>query len=260
LTRLSIVAFGALVIATVGAFFITQHLKVTTPLIAGTPAPVPSWINPVDGSSCWVSGPKGKRELVNFRSSTVSFYLLHRADYVDVSIVDQAGDPVAKIASARYMPPKERVAFTWDGREADGQVAPDGRYYIHLYLTAQQRAFNIAANGGQSLPITVRTVPPQPVITSLTPTAGPGGSNFAIDYTGNEHRGGTILIYSADRGARPRLVKTFPTPWSGQSVVWNGRIDQRPAAPGTYLIGLQVTDAACNTGTSALHEVSITGS
>ena len=40
-TRLSIVAFAALVAATIGAFFVTQHLKVTTPLIQGFPRPVP---------------------------------------------------------------------------------------------------------------------------------------------------------------------------------------------------------------------------
>ena len=36
-------AFAALVVATVAAFFVTQHLKVTTPLIAGAPSPLPAW-------------------------------------------------------------------------------------------------------------------------------------------------------------------------------------------------------------------------
>ena len=45
-------AFVALVIATVAAFFVTQHLKVSTPLIQYRPAPVPNTINPVYGASC----------------------------------------------------------------------------------------------------------------------------------------------------------------------------------------------------------------
>ena len=39
MSRLSLGAFGALVVATVGAFFVTQHLKVTTPVIAGLTPP-----------------------------------------------------------------------------------------------------------------------------------------------------------------------------------------------------------------------------
>ena len=39
--RLSVAAFAALVVATVGAFFVTQHLKVTTPVIAGMSQPQP---------------------------------------------------------------------------------------------------------------------------------------------------------------------------------------------------------------------------
>ncbi len=250
-------AFSGLVVATVGAFFLTQHLKVTTPLIAGYPAPVPSWINPVNGVECYVPRPKGARKLVNFRSTTVSFYLLHSADYVGVSIVDSNGATVATLASARYMRPKDRVPFTWNGRSSDGAVVPDGHYYIQVRLREQARTFEITTNDGSSEPITVRTVPPHPVITSIVPTQGPGGSNFAIDYSGNENRGGTILIYRTGTPAGTRLVKTFPTRWNGEAVVWNGRINNHPAAPGSYLIGLRVTDAACNTGTSALHEVSI---
>ena len=44
MSRWPVATFVALAIATVGAFFVTQHLKVTTPLIAGFPAPVPSAI------------------------------------------------------------------------------------------------------------------------------------------------------------------------------------------------------------------------
>ena len=45
-SRAPVAAFVALVIATVAAFFVTQHLKVTTPFIQGSPAPVPEHDQP----------------------------------------------------------------------------------------------------------------------------------------------------------------------------------------------------------------------
>ncbi len=38
--RLPVAAFVALALATVAAFFFIQHLKVSTPLIAGDPCPI----------------------------------------------------------------------------------------------------------------------------------------------------------------------------------------------------------------------------
>ena len=51
MSRLPLTAFGALIVATVAAFFVTQHLKVSTPLIAGFPHPSPSAISPA-GNGC----------------------------------------------------------------------------------------------------------------------------------------------------------------------------------------------------------------
>ncbi len=43
-------------------------------------------------------------------------------------------------------------------------------------------------------------------------------------------------------------MKSFLTPWKGQTTRWDGLIARRPAPAGVYLVGLDVTDAACNTG------------
>ncbi len=247
MSRLPIGAFAALVVATVAAFFITQHLKVSTPLIAGTPAPFPASINPVAGSRCYDPGANPPR-YVSHRYTTMSFYLLHQADDVDVWVVDPKGKVVATIATGTHMAVRDRVGFVWNGRENGGSLAPDGTYYFRIRLRQQRRTLMISSNGGQALPITVRTVPPHPVITSVTPSVIPhSGGSVTIRYTGNESRGGTIRIYRTDLPRTP-LVKSFPTPWGGQSAIWNGRINNRRAHPGTYLIGLDVTDAACNTG------------
>jgi hypothetical protein len=87
-------------------------------------------------------------------------------------------------------------------------------------------------------------------VSSVTPHLIPTGSTtpVTIAYSGNENRGGTVRIYRTDLPGTPRLVKSFLTAWKGHQATWDGRINGRPAPAGTYLVGLDVTDAACNTG------------
>ena len=243
MTRLSTGAFAMLVAATIGAFFVTQHLKVTTPLVQGYPSFVPAVIDPVHPVRC------GKYDT---GSATISFYLQHRSDNVIVSVVsDQTGVAVDTLANGRYMRKGVRHpdgVFHWNGRESSGQVAPDGTYHLRVALIHQGRTIDLDA-AGQT--VRVKTVPPHPVITSVAPALIPsasGSTRVTIRYAGNEDRGGTILLYRTDATGGRRLVKTFLTPWKGQTAVWDGTIRQRLAPAGTYLIGLEVTDAACNTG------------
>ena len=92
--RLSLVAFAGLVAASIAAFFVTQHLKVTTPLIAGgagAPRPVPAVINPRHPVQCGGVGSG---------STTISFYLQHRSDDVIVSVVNAAAPTVPRTVIA----------------------------------------------------------------------------------------------------------------------------------------------------------------
>ena len=234
--RLPLAAFWALAVATVGAFFVTQHLKVSTPLIAGSPHPSPAVISPNQ------TGCGGLTRYARF-----SFYLLHRADDVAVYVVDQTGTIVRTLASGRHMRRGVRDPdgeFPWNGREDSGAVAPDGSYYYRIALLHQGRTVELTKT-----PVTVNTVPPHPVLTSVTPSLIPdAGVPAKIQYRGNERRGGTVRIYRTDLPGTPRLVKSFLTPWNGSSATWDGRINRRPAPAGTYLVGLEVTDRACNTG------------
>ncbi len=234
--RLPLLVFGALVVATVGAFFVTQRLKVSTPLIAGFPAPDPAFINP-DGAHC-----AGK----NHGRMHISFYLLHRADDVDVYVVDESGQIVATLATGRHMRRAVRNPdgnFYWNGREDNGAVAPDGKYFIRVALLGQGRTVQLSKK-----PITVLTVPPRPVVRSVSPSLLPQGTASArIRYGGNEHRPATVLIYRTDAAARPPLAYSFPVVPT-QAATWNGLIAGRPAPAGIYLVGLSVTDLACNTG------------
>jgi FlgD Ig-like domain len=251
-SRLPVAAFAALVVATVAAFFVTQHLKVSTPLIAGSPRPSPAWINPINGKRCLIRTGTGQRELVSFKQMRISFYLLNRSDHVDVYVIDGSGAIVRTLASGRYMrggTNPVRTLFTWNGKEDNGRFAPDGSYYVRVALRARGRTVDISNSAGQAEPVTVRTVPPDPVVTSVSPQAISPPASVTIQYRGTENLSGRILLYRVEPSGKARLVKSFASPAHGLQAVWDGLIDRRPAPPGTYLVGLEITDQACNTGT-----------
>jgi FlgD Ig-like domain len=244
-SRLPFAVFVALILATIAAFFVTQHLKVTTPILAGVPSPHPAVINPVGGRVC--KEPGGK--LVNHRVMEVSFYLLHRSDDVDVYIVDRNGSIVRTLASGRHLGVKNREqgTFFWRGREDDGSLAPDGMYYIRVALVHQGRTVEISNSAGPD-PVTVLTRPPRPVVKSVAPQLIPQGSSpVTINFRGSGLRGGEVLIYRTDLPGGPRLVRRYGTGRISQAI-WDGKVGGRPAPQGVYLIGFQATDAACNIG------------
>jgi FlgD Ig-like domain len=236
--RLPLVAFGALVVATVGAFFVTQHLKVSTPLInggIGLPHPNPHVISPRE------TGCGGAFRVANF-----SFYLQHRADDVAVYIVDQNGSIVRTLASGRHMPTKVRVNFPWNGREDNRRIAPDGTYYYRVALLQQGRTVEYTKT-----PVTVKTMPPKPIVTAVSPLLIPraGRLNATISFRGNEGNPPYVQIYRTDLPGPPRLLKSFRTSWKTNTATWDGTIHGRAAPAGTYLVGMRVQDKACNVGT-----------
>jgi hypothetical protein len=257
--RLPVAAFVALAIATAAAFFFIQHLKVSTPLIAGDPMPHPATINPVSGGVCPYPGPHGKKIPTSFREMKISFYLLNRNDHVDVFIIKPDGVVVDTIATDVPMvarPQPKRQQFIWNGRLSDGRVAPDGTYDVKVALLNQGRSYVIAdASTGTVLPVTVQTTPPAIRVTSVR---GPGGERPAvipasgsagvtIHYTGTGNLRPQIQIYRVSASGRLQLVKTYFATTSSGTSVWNGKLaHERPAPPGTYLVGLKLTDATCN--------------
>ncbi len=250
MSRLPALVLAVLAAATVGAFFVVQHLKVSTPLLQCPSAPNPPVINPVGAPVC--GG-------VNHGRTSVSFYLQHRSDNVNVYVVTPANEVVATIASGVYMPippnPSARRAFIWDGREDDGTFAPDGTYEIRVALIHQGRTVVLAPHGSTTpFTIKVETRGPRPVLRSVSPAVVPQGRSGQVHvaFAGAEGHRATIQLYRTDPDGRPRLAASFLSQ-SSSSASWSGRIGGRPAPAGIYLVGLEVIDAACNVGRSPRH-------
>lgn len=248
MSRTAVGAFTALAIATIGAFFVTQHLKVSTPLIAGYPAPVPSVINPVSGGTCRVANPKGRLVPVSFRRTAVSFYLVNRADDVTVSVIDAAGRVVRVLpGSGGYLTTYRRRRFVWNGRLTDGSVAPDGAYDLRVTLAQQDRSLLIANQStGAPEPVTVQSHPVPLRVTRITPgeVAVPGRSRVTIRFAGNQGIRPRILIFRSG-GTRP--LKNYAATTRGATSVWNGTLaGGRPAPPGRYEVVLALVNPTCN--------------
>jgi len=149
--RTPTLAFGGLAVATVAAFFIIQHLKVSTPLISNVTAPFPSTINPRGGGTCVARRPDHTLGPVSYSRTSVSFLLLHQSDDVSVYVVNQRGQSVATLASEVFMaglPHQMLRTFTWGGRVHGGSLAPAGRYYVRVVLRRQDRTIDITNSKG----------------------------------------------------------------------------------------------------------------
>ncbi len=248
-------AFVALVIATVAAFFVTQHLKVSTPLIQYRPAPVPNTINPVYGGLCPLRGGKGVVTLWSYKRMRISFYLQNRSDNVTVQIVDRDGTPVRTIGNNVFMRahPPQRHPFTWNGRVANGSIAPAGTYYVKVSLLHEARSL-IISNSTAALPVTVETTRPHVRVTGVTPASISSGSRapVTIHYTGTDTLRPRILIYRVTAG-RSQQVKSYAATTKSGASTWDGTVaGGRPAPPGTYVVAVRLIDKACTMGTSPI--------
>ena len=254
--------FAALVAATVGAFFLTQHLKVSPPLITGSPVPVPSAFNPVSGRVCVTDS--GKR--VDFSKTWISFVLLN-TDTVEAYIFNSDGDLVKTVSTGTRVRRKVRSPrFYWNGRESDGRIAPDGTYYWRFVLERENRTDELTDD-----PIKLITTTPHPVVrsvrvagTSTASTSGPAiitppKQSVTIHFTKADYRQAVIMLWRTDLG-RPRLAKEYvdsDSPASG-TASWDGTIDGRSATAGTYMVGVRVTDRACNQATFPIAQPPVT--
>jgi N,N-dimethylformamidase beta subunit-like, C-terminal/FlgD Ig-like domain len=235
MNRLTAGVFAVLVIATFGAFFVAQRLKNAPPVLGEI------GIRPV-------FSPNGDGR---FDVTRVTFRV-KETDTVSVSVLDADGDEVRELLDGRHVTKGTLVRLKWDGRDDDGNPAPDGRYRYRITLQHEGRSVVLANS------VRLDTTPPRPELTSIGPRSEFGPELLpAAD-------GGDAVVHLNAPGRRPviRLFKTGPGPTrkvledrslkDGARVWhWNGLTPSgRPVSPGTYLVTIETRDVAGNRGLS----------
>src|SRR5438067_5488948 len=143
---LATIVFAALVVATVAAFFVTQRLKRSAPVVRHVMLPL--YISP---------NGDGRKD-----TAVIRLRLPKADDRVTVSIVDANGDEVRRLADRRLS--KGRHRFVWNGRDSSAAILPDGFYYLRVVLGGQGRG-TITRRGIQLV-----TAKPKPKLLSVTPS------------------------------------------------------------------------------------------
>ncbi len=250
MSRAARIAFTLLVCATFAAFFAAQELKSKPPRVQDLHA------DPV-----FSPNHDGRRDRAHLS------FVLERTDDVTATVVDRDGDTVYVLVSDRRMRGGVMQRLAWDGRLANGRLAPDGTYRVRLNLRRQGRAVLIPRN------IVKDTKPPDILVTSIGPSKDtvprpevlpnligkPAEVRFRApicppESTSNRPCSPQIeaLVFRTDVSpvrmilAKPRRLANDAKSWT-----WNGTVDGRRVAAGTYLVVIRARDRAGNIGSSA---------
>ncbi len=223
------VVFGVLVLATLGAFVVTQRLKRSTPFVERV-----HYYGPCIGAdrqcSRDVFSPVSRWPVVTLR-----FSLPKRQTRVTVSVVNAAGDQVRTLARDRTLG-RGVHRFRWNGRDDSGAVVPDGPYRMRVALQDQGRALTAPRT------ITVDTRPPRPRLVSVGPSQYlPGRDTLLVQYRGPVHPKPSLQIWRTD-GATPVAVAQIHKK-GAQSATWRGTLPD-----GTYEVSVTMYDRAGNAG------------
>ena len=202
-----------LIVATATAFAVTQRLKLEPSPISRTR--VSDAFSPV--CRC-VS-----------KAASIEFSL-RRAD--DLRIAVQVGTSEVTIAEGPFA--KGDVHVRWDGRDASGEIVPDGIYYPLVHLQHAGRTIDLPN------PIRVDTIRPSIKFTSLTPRAfRPGTEKLKVTYTVSEHAHALLFVDGR------RRVFTYGTRLRGK-LQWYGKIRGHVIRPGRHKLKLLAEDLAGN--------------
>ena len=214
---LSTVVLLGLLLASAGAFALTEHLKlIKSPIYAPL---VTKKFSPV----CHCATDKAK----------IKFKLRH-PDSVTVTIVSR-GQVVDTVATDAKMQKGVFVTFPWDGRTTTGVATEGSVYQPQVELTNDHRTILMPNK------ITIDTTPPK----VLSASAGDGifirGGNHSlpIQYTFNEKAHAAVYV-----GGR-RVILSNSSRLS-RKVNWNGKVDGKALRPGRYVIEVAAVDIAGN--------------
>ena len=224
--------FAVLVLATIGAFFLTQQLKGEFPLVIRF-ATKPAHFSP---------NGDGYRD-----TSQIGFDLSEPAS-VSFMVTDGEGTEVRRIVSSRKLAGDAKHRFSWDGRDDDGNVVRDGTYRMRVVRRDESRVIDSVKE------ITVDTVPPRVTLASASPSVIPTGlpgetPQVRLRYRGPKNRAPVVRVFRTGEG-EPRIVRRFRG-GPNRGAIWDGRVSAgpertEPAPEGNYAFTVAVRDKAGN--------------
>lgn len=228
--RPAAIGFAVLLLATGSAFLFANQLK-----------SAPADIKVVKRNQFFSPNGDGRRD-----TEPIVFTIDERGS-ASVDIVDADGTQIRRIEEEIALRAGKRHRVVWDGRDDNGEVAPDGEYKMRLIL-----------GEGRSLlaprPFFLDTDPPDPEVT----LAGEAPNTIvtpgtAVDFTTNpeeEVRLPPEFTVLRTDVSPAREVATIPGERDRADYTWDGDTSAGvPAPPGTYLIQITAYDRAQNATT-----------
>jgi hypothetical protein len=221
------VVFALLVLGTAGAFVLTQVLKTEMPVVLRFS------VEPIHFS------PNGD----GVRDRTRIGFDLSEPAEVSFSVIDGEGNDVRELVDERDLAGDAKHRFTWDGRDDDGAVVPDGIYRMRVVRRKEGRRLDSYKR------IVLDTTPPRVRLLSAEPgVVDPSAGRpvaVKIRYRGPKTRGPEFRVWRTDDGP-PRVVRRFRGD-NTRSGVWDGRtISGDYAVDGDYALQVRVRDRAGN--------------
>jgi hypothetical protein len=224
--------FAVLVVSTIAAFFLTQQLKGEFPLVIRF-ATKPAHFSP---------NGDGYRDI-----SQIGFDLSEPAS-VSFMVIDAEGTEVREVVSGRRLAGDAKHRFTWDGRDDEGDVVPDGTYRMRVVRRDESRVIDSVKE------ISVDTVPPRVTLVSAEPsviaTGLPGEPpEVRLRYRGPKNKAPVVRVFRTGEG-EPRIVRRFRGGPNRQAS-WEGSVSAgpertEPAPEGDYAFTVAVRDKAGN--------------
>jgi hypothetical protein len=157
-------------------------------------------------------------------------FALRKADHLRIAIRTDTGE--VTVAEGSFSPGDVHVR--WDGREASGQLVPDGIYYPLVHLQRAGRTIDLPN------PIRVDTIKPTIRFRSVKPRSfRPGKEKLTVVYTISEHAHALLFVDGRRRvfTASKRLRYLLH---------WSGKIHGRALRPGRHKLKLVAEDLAGN--------------
>jgi len=200
-------------VATATAFAVTQRLKLEPSPISQTR------VSDVFSPVCRCAS----------KAASIDFSL-RRAD--DVRIAVRTGSGEVTVAEGSFA--QGDVHVRWDGRDASGELVPDGTYYPFVQLKRAGRTIDLPN------PIRVDTIRPSIKFTSLRPRVfRPGAEKLKVTYRVSEHAHALLFVDGR------RRVFTASTRLRGR-LQWYGKVRGHLIRPGRHKVKLVAEDLAGN--------------